>query len=110
MDNLQEYFVSVIEDGIHKNLFVVAPIEMSIYEIRNRILRSSNNNLRILRIDTESRKPILIDKNPFDVKSRGRTHEECDDCKFEETDPPICDGHCSGECHCKYFLNKKHRV
>lgn len=32
-----------------------------------------------------------------------RTHEECDDCALQNTEPQQCPGHPAGPVSCKYF-------
>lgn len=36
-----------------------------------------------------------------------RTHEECADCLFEWTNPPVCKGHSSGPVSCSQFVDKR---
>ena len=33
-----------------------------------------------------------------------RSHEQCDQCEFEEYDPPFCKGHASGPTNCMLFF------
>lgn len=109
MKENQLYFVRLLYCGEKITKFISAPENLSLYEIRNEIIRlyrEEGKIVKVLTIDKESKFILNIDKSNF-KKEYGRSHEECDDCKFENFDPMICPGHVAGESHCCYFWPKE---